>query len=91
MICLDGVSCLDENECKTVDNACPPNSYCINTDGSYLCKCTDGYEMNPDNGQCSGNVKDSSNLFDCLIVEVRYGLCVLCQTFVADVALLANQ
>ncbi|XP_052691021.1 uncharacterized protein LOC128168863 isoform X6 [Crassostrea angulata] len=43
----------DINECNISDNAC--NSYteeCINTDGSFICKCKDGF-TNSTNGSCS--------------------------------------
>ena len=39
MICF-----LDINECLLRKTKCSPNAQCINTQGSYSCKCQDGYE-----------------------------------------------
>ena len=39
MICF-----LDINECLLRKKKCSPNAQCINTQGSYSCKCHDGYE-----------------------------------------------
>ena len=36
---------LDENECQT-DFPCHLNGTCINTVGSYICKCDSGYSGN---------------------------------------------
>ena len=35
---------LDINECRLRKTKCSPNAQCINTKGSYNCKCQDGYE-----------------------------------------------
>eukprot|EP01084_Bolivina_argentea_P053611 98420_1 len=35
--------CVDINECLNPD-VCGDNSYCINTDGSYICACNAGYK-----------------------------------------------
>ena len=43
----------DVNECEEEINGCEENSLCINTDGSYECKCKDGYRGN--GGMCAGN------------------------------------
>ena len=34
----------DLNECLTETAACPPNSSCANTDGSYECHCDGGFQ-----------------------------------------------
>lgn len=45
---------LDIDECTSGLNVCPTVSTCINTDGSYYCKCNEGYF--PSNSySCSGN------------------------------------
>lgn len=40
--CKATQTCLDINECITL-NPCPENSECINTIGSYKCKCLNGF------------------------------------------------
>ena len=34
---------LDTNECRSDNNPCHPNATCINTIGSYTCKCNRGF------------------------------------------------
>ncbi|XP_010771815.1 epidermal growth factor-like protein 6 isoform X2 [Notothenia coriiceps] len=41
----DGRTCVDLDECVTGKNLCPYNRQCVNTFGSYLCKCQDGYDL----------------------------------------------
>ena len=36
--------CVDVNECN-VEGICPSNSVCVNKEGSYSCKCEDGFIM----------------------------------------------
>ncbi|CAC5378602.1 FBN2_3 [Mytilus coruscus] len=43
--------CEDLNECKSVPNACT-NGQCINTEGSYFCRCNPGFELTADRTQC---------------------------------------
>ena len=40
----------DINECKTNNANCAQQ--CVNTNGSYYCKCQLGYSRNPDNITC---------------------------------------
>ena len=40
----------DINECKTNNANCAHQ--CVNTNGSYHCKCHLGYSRNPDNTTC---------------------------------------
>ena len=44
----------DVNECLSGTPVCDENAFCINTDGSFLCNCTDGYTGSGDIGDCSG-------------------------------------
>lgn len=44
------------NECDVIPNACP-NGQCVNTEGSYFCRCNPGYELSADRTQCLGKVK----------------------------------
>ncbi|XP_060579778.1 multiple epidermal growth factor-like domains protein 10, partial [Ruditapes philippinarum] len=47
-----GVRCQEDiNECDT--NTCPDNSKCVNTEGSFYCKCDVGYFTTSD-GTCQG-------------------------------------
>ncbi|XP_070694847.1 epidermal growth factor-like protein 6 isoform X3 [Pempheris klunzingeri] len=41
----DERTCVDINECVTGKNLCPYNRQCVNTFGSYYCKCQDGYDL----------------------------------------------
>ena len=44
----------DINECANGFNDCNPNAQCINTAGSYKCKCREGYFG--DGKDCNGNI-----------------------------------
>ncbi|CAH3190519.1 unnamed protein product [Porites evermanni] len=37
--------CLDINECKRGNGGCHPSQQCVNTRGSYLCKCKTGFKI----------------------------------------------
>lgn len=43
---------LDVNECAT-ENPCVQT--CVNTYGSFICRCDPGYELEDDGVRCSGN------------------------------------
>lgn len=45
---------IDIDECTSGLNVCPTVSTCINTDGSYYCKCNEGY-FQSNSYSCSGN------------------------------------
>lgn len=49
---------LDIDECVTGKNLCPYNRQCVNTFGSYYCKCQEGYDLKYVNGKydCVGKV-----------------------------------
>lgn len=34
---------IDENECEQEPTICGKNAKCFNTDGSYYCRCHDGF------------------------------------------------
>lgn len=46
----------DVDECATGQAVCPRFRKCINTFGSYICKCHDGFDLQYINGkyQCTG-------------------------------------
>ncbi|XP_041476939.1 low-density lipoprotein receptor-related protein 2-like isoform X2 [Lytechinus variegatus] len=46
----DRVSCVDFDECAMTPDVC--SQICLNTEGSYSCDCTRGYDLQPD-GSCS--------------------------------------
>ncbi|XP_056146065.1 epidermal growth factor-like protein 6 [Lampris incognitus] len=41
----DERTCVDIDECVTGKNLCPYNRQCVNTFGSYYCKCQNGYDL----------------------------------------------
>ncbi|XP_059824035.1 epidermal growth factor-like protein 6 [Hypanus sabinus] len=41
----DGRTCVDIDECASSRPLCPPLRKCVNTFGSYFCKCQNGYEL----------------------------------------------
>ncbi|XP_053711585.1 nephronectin a isoform X2 [Synchiropus splendidus] len=51
----DGRTCVDVDECATGIAVCPRFRKCINTFGSYICKCHEGFDLQYINGkyQCS--------------------------------------
>ena len=42
----------DINECATYNGAC--DDFCTNTDGSYTCFCSSGYQLESDGHNCTG-------------------------------------
>ena len=45
----------DIDECEsTSDHDCPISSYCMNTNGTYKCICTNGTQMDAKSGNCTG-------------------------------------
>nr|XP_023673240.1 epidermal growth factor-like protein 6 [Paramormyrops kingsleyae] len=41
----DGKTCVDIDECTSRKILCPHNRRCVNTFGSYYCKCKNGYDL----------------------------------------------
>ncbi|XP_030840813.1 uncharacterized protein LOC105442568 [Strongylocentrotus purpuratus] len=66
-------TCQETNECRTSTPCGDPNSFCLNTIGSYTCQCNEGYQRDTDDScrrlqgcsvttcQNSGNCVDGSN------------------------------
>ena len=48
----DGKACADINECVDMPADKPCSQRCINTEGSFVCKCQDGFVKEPDNRTC---------------------------------------
>ena len=52
--------CTDINECDNGHrneigyHSCPSDEACINTFGSFTCKCPKGYQLNSNGNQCEG-------------------------------------
>lgn len=42
----------DKDECNLLTYSCPAHSTCVNNDGSYSCRCQDGYVKSAD-GKCT--------------------------------------
>ncbi|XP_063809584.1 epidermal growth factor-like protein 6 [Pseudophryne corroboree] len=70
----DGRNCIDIDECAAGKVTCPFNRRCVNTFGSYYCKCQHGYELKYVNGrydcvdinECLVNTHKCSPNSDCL-------------------------
>ncbi|KAM4700596.1 epidermal growth factor-like protein 6 [Discoglossus pictus] len=58
----DGRSCIDIDECSSGKITCPFNRRCVNTFGSYYCKCQNGFELKYVNGKY-----DCIDINECLI------------------------
>ena len=43
----------DIDECNGT-NPCAPNGNCVNTNGSFTCNCSSGYELDRSGQSCSG-------------------------------------
>ncbi|XP_051994144.1 nephronectin-like isoform X1 [Xyrauchen texanus] len=63
----DGRTCVDVDECVTGHAVCPRFRKCINTFGSYICKCHDGFDLQYINGkyQCIDVNECSSGQHQC--------------------------
>ncbi|XP_077969047.1 uncharacterized protein LOC120326188 [Styela clava] len=65
------ISCEDVNECQEGSHVCDSNAICINTLGSYRCKCKVGYVGN--GRECRDINECTSSANDC---DVENGLCI---------------
>lgn len=69
----DGKTCIDIDECAASRTLCPPLRRCVNTFGSYFCKCQTGYELKYVDGkykcididECAANTHSCSPHADC--------------------------
>ncbi|XP_061547493.1 epidermal growth factor-like protein 6 [Phycodurus eques] len=76
----DQRTCVDIDECVTGSNLCPYNKQCVNTFGSYFCKCQDGYDLKYVNGkydcvdldECASSTDKCSHQAVCLNTQGSY-------------------
>ena len=54
----------DIDECSLIDDCCI-NGKCINTDGSYMCECPNGYHLDSDGHTCVDKDECSSLVNPC--------------------------
>ena len=47
--------CTDVNECNEPRQQCVGNAQCVNTPGSFVCECPDGYKLASNKRVCRGN------------------------------------
>ncbi|XP_071783178.1 epidermal growth factor-like protein 6 isoform X2 [Centroberyx gerrardi] len=76
----DERTCVDIDECVTGKNLCPFNRQCINTFGSYYCKCQNGYDLKYVDGkydcvdldECAASTHKCSHHAVCLNTQGSY-------------------
>ncbi|GAA6071627.1 epidermal growth factor-like protein 6, partial [Tachysurus ichikawai] len=76
----DGKTCIDIDECVTGKHQCPYSRECVNTFGSYYCKCRAGYDLKYINGkydcidtdECLVNTHKCSRQAECINTEGSY-------------------
>ncbi|KAM4608519.1 epidermal growth factor-like protein 6 isoform 3-T3 [Polymixia lowei] len=76
----DERACVDIDECATGKNLCPYNRQCVNTFGSYYCKCQNGYDLKYVDGkydcvdldECAAGSHKCSHHAACLNTEGSY-------------------
>ncbi|XP_061091227.1 epidermal growth factor-like protein 6 isoform X1 [Conger conger] len=62
----DGRTCIDLDECASGKNLCPYNRRCVNTFGSYFCKCRAGYDLKYVNGRYDCEVVVLADVNECV-------------------------
>ncbi|XP_049583983.1 epidermal growth factor-like protein 6 isoform X1 [Syngnathus scovelli] len=76
----DERTCVDIDECATGSNLCPYNRQCVNTFGSYFCKCRDGFDLKYVDGkydcvdldECASSTNKCSHQAVCLNTQGSY-------------------
>ena len=51
---MTGLFLSDVNECETDNGGCSDS--CVNREGSFECKCKDGYKVGDDKKTCEGKI-----------------------------------
>lgn len=71
-----GDSCKDIDECALGKYQCGKNSFCVNTDGSYICECNEGYIKDGTacvaNGPCEKGLDECAQGATCISVGNSY-------------------
>ncbi|KAM9308439.1 matrilin-2 [Gastrophryne carolinensis] len=67
--------------CATAEHGC--DHFCVNTPGSYLCRCKQGYVLNPDEKTCSAQDLCASENHGCEQICVNTLGSYLCQCYEA--------
>ncbi|CAD6188359.1 unnamed protein product [Caenorhabditis auriculariae] len=67
---VDGVGCVDEDECLTHGHLC--QQYCEDSRGTYNCKCAPGYVLGNDGHSCRLDRSQEGLLFLSLGSEIRH-------------------
>uniref|UniRef100_A0A1A8NG52 EGF-like-domain, multiple 6 n=1 Tax=Nothobranchius rachovii TaxID=451742 RepID=A0A1A8NG52_9TELE len=88
----DERTCVDIDECITGKNLCPYNRKCVNTFGSYYCKCQDGFDLKYLNGkydcqdvdECAAGTHKCSHHAVCLNTQGSYKCRIRHQPFDYD-------
>ena len=69
----------DVDECSTA-NICDDNKYCINTQGSYTCRCNSGFNE-AKNGKCQGSYCSQlivyAKLHTCIMQWVKFSMIMI--------------
>ncbi|XP_068602384.1 toll-like receptor 8 [Brachionichthys hirsutus] len=76
----DERTCVDIDECAAEKSLCPYNRQCVNTFGSFYCKCQEGYDLKYVNGkydcvdhdECAAGTHTCSHHADCLNTRGAY-------------------
>lgn len=59
------LSVADVDECA-INGVCS-NGLCINTAGSFHCRCKDGFQISPDGRNCLGELSLRVCMFNCIL------------------------
>ena len=59
---------VDVNECTINNGGCEAN--CMDTEGSYVCSCEEGFELNINQHNCDGESQRLYSQVNCAITEL---------------------
>lgn len=64
---------IDIDECSLNSTLC--DHVCINTDGSYMCECNEGYQLVSGTNQCQGKLpyitQSCNNVYVCIRKDIQ--------------------